>query len=300
MGRVDRIAEPWGTRTPYGSGEPWPTRVDMRLADGVTEDQIDRWVPSATILHSNGDGLDIAVKDGRIVGVRGRAEDRVNHGRLGPKDLYGWQANASPDRLAAPLVRRNGRLVETDWDTAMDLVVRRTKELLDEQGPSALGFYTTGQLFLEEYYTLGLIAHGGLGTNHVDGNTRLCTATAAEALKEAFAGDGPPGSYTDIDHADVIALYGHNVAETQTVLWMRVLDRLAGPEPPRLLCVDPRRTPVAEAATVHLAPRPGTNVMLMNALLHELIEHDWVDHEYVEAHAVGFEELQKMVAGCTA
>ena len=218
---------------------------------------------AASILHSNGDAMDIAVAGGRIVGVRGRAVDRVNHGRLGPKDLFGWQANASADRLTRPLIRESGRLVETDWDTAMDLVVRRSKELLDEQGPSALGFYTTGQLFLEEYYTLGLIAHGAIGTNHVDGNTRLCTATAAEALKESFACDGQPGSYRDVDHADVIALYGHNVAETQTVLWMRMLDRLAGPNPPAVICVDPRETPVARAATVHLAPLPGTNVALM-------------------------------------
>src|SRR3954468_15298585 len=297
---MDRIAEPWGTRTPYPRGGQWPIRVDPFLEPGLAEDDVDRWVQSASILHSNGDGMDIAVKDGRIVGVRGRVEDRVNHGRLDPKDLFGWQAIDSPDRLTRPLVRRGGELVETDWDTAMDAVVGKVRELLDEQGPSAIGFYTTGQLFIEDYYTLGLIAHGGIGTNHVDGNTRLCTATAAAALKESFACDGQPGSYTDVDSADVIALYGHNVAETQTVLWMRILDRLAGPQPPRLLCVDPRRTPVAEAATVHLAPRPGTNVMLMNALLHELLEHDWVDHEYVEAHAVGFDELQKMVADCTA
>ena len=293
MGRTDRIAEPWGTRTPYGSGEPWPARVDSYLRDGLEPEDVDRWVQSATILHSNGDALDIAVKDGAIVGVRGRAVDRVNHGRLGPKDLYGWQANNSADRLTRPLVRRGGKLVETDWDTAMNLVVGRTKELLEEQGPSAISFYTTGQLFLEEYYTLGLIAHGGIGTNHVDGNTRLCTATAAAALKESFACDGQPGSYTDIDSADVIALYGHNMAETQTVLWTRVLDRLAGPNPPAVICVDPRETPVARAATVHLAPRLGTNVMLMNALLHEIVRNDWVDSAYVEAHAVGFDELKK-------
>jgi anaerobic selenocysteine-containing dehydrogenase len=296
---MDRIAEPWGDRTPYACGEKWPVRVDSHLDASVTPDQVERWVQSASLLHSNGDAMDIAVKDGRIVGVRGRPEDRVNHGRLDPKDLYGWQANSSRDRLTAPLVRRDGELVETDWDTAMDAVAGRTRELLDERGPSSIGFYTTGQLFLEEYYTLSLIAHGGIGTNHLDGNTRLCTATAAEALKETFASDGQPGSYTDVDHADVIALYGHNVAETQTVLWMRMLDRLAGPNPPRLLCVDPRRTPVAAAATLHLAPRPGTNVMVMNALLHELFEHDWIDHEYVDAHAVGLDELQKMVAGCT-
>jgi anaerobic selenocysteine-containing dehydrogenase len=299
MAKIDRIAEPWGTRTPYGAGQQWPTRVDRYLDDGVTEADIDHWAQSASILHSNGDALDIAVKDGRIAGVRGRAVDRVNRGRLGPKDLFGWQANNSPDRLTRPLVRRDGELVETDWDTAMDIVAGRAKELLEQRGPSSIGFYTTGQLFLEEYYTLALVAHGGIGTNHVDGNTRLCTATAAEALKQSFASDGQPGSYTDVDHADTIALFGHNMAETQTVLWTRVLDRLAGPNPPRVLCVDPRETPVARAATLHLAPRPGTNVMLMNALLHEIIANGWVDEDYVSRHAVGYDELRTMTESYT-
>lgn len=106
MTRIDKVAEPWGTRTPYGRDEQWPSRVDTHLADDLSADEVDRWVQSASILHSNGDALDIAVKDERIVGVRGRAEDRVNHGRLGPKDLVGWQANNSRDRLTAPLIRR--------------------------------------------------------------------------------------------------------------------------------------------------------------------------------------------------
>jgi anaerobic selenocysteine-containing dehydrogenase len=299
MRDIDRIADPWGARTPYARGDEWPARVDSYLADGTTPDEVDAWVPTASLLHSNGDAMDIAVRDGRMVGVRGREADRVNRGRLGPKDLYGWQANASPDRLTTPLVRRDGELVEADWDTAMGLMVGRLESLLEERGPSSIGFYTTGQLFLEEYYTLALIARAGIGTNHLDGNTRLCTATAAEALKESFGCDGQPGSYSDIDHADVIALFGHNVAETQSVLWSRILDRLEGPEPPRILCVDPRRTPVAERAIVHLAPRPGTNVMLMNALLRELIERGWVDSDYVDAHTVGYDELVKMVDPCT-
>jgi hypothetical protein len=158
----DRIAEPWGARTPYAAGHRWPDRVDSYLAERLEPGDVDYWVPSAAVLHSNGDGLDIAVKDGRIVGVRGRQADRVNHGRVDPKDLFGWQAN---------------------------------------------------------------------------------------------------------NHADVVALFGHNAAETQTVLWTRMLDRLAGDTPPRIICVDPRSTPVARAAAVHLAPTPGTNVALMNALL---------------------------------
>src|SRR3954452_24176045 len=150
----DRIADPWGARTPYGRDGEWPVRVDEHLADGVDPDGVE-WFRSASILHSNGDGLDIAVRDGEIVGVRGDRGARVNRGRLGPKDLYGWQANASPDRLTRPLVRRDGELVECDWDTAMDAVAGRCRELLDERGPSSIGFYTSGQLFLEEYYTLG-------------------------------------------------------------------------------------------------------------------------------------------------
>ncbi len=296
MVAIDPIANPWGVRTPYASGESWSQRVDSYLADGISPESVDRWVQSAAVLHSNGDGLDIAVKDGRMVGVRGRAVDRVNRGRLDPKDMFGWQANASRDRLTSPLLRKRGRLRPCDWDTAMDRVVKRSRELLDTHGPSAIGFYTSGQLFAEEYYTQAVIARGGIGTNHLDGNTRLCTATAAAALKESFGCDGQPGSYTDVDHADVIALFGHNVAETQTVLWARMLDRLAGPSPPAIVCVDPRPTPVARQATVHLAPLPGTNVALMNGLLHEIIAHDWVDHDYIDAHTVGFDELRKRVA----
>lgn len=296
MSTQDRIAHVWGDRTPYPRGGTWPQRVDQHLLDGVREGDVERWVQSASTLHSNGDAFDLAVQDGRIVGVRGRGGDRVNQGRLGPKDLFGWQAIQSTDRLTRPLVRRGGRLVEATWEEAMDTVVRRTRALIDEQGPSAVAFYTTGQLSLEEYYTLALVAHGGIRTNHVDGNTRLCTATAAEALKESFGCDGQPGSYADVDHADVIALFGHNVAETQTVLWMRMLDRLAGDDPPALLCVDPRPTPVARAATIHLAPRPGTNVALMNALLHEVIASGHVDEDWVQAHTVGYEDLEKLVA----
>jgi anaerobic selenocysteine-containing dehydrogenase len=292
-----RIADPWGERTAYRQGQPWPVRQDAHLT--VDEAAVERWVQSASLLHSNGDAMDIAVAGGRIVGVRGRPGDRVNRGRLDPKDVYGWQANNSADRLTRPLVRDGSALVPTTWDVAMSRVVDRSRTLLDGQGPGTIGFYTTGQLFAEEYYTLTTIARAGIGTNHLDGNTRLCTATAGEALKETFGSDGQPASYADVDHADVIALFGHNVAETQPVLWMRMLDRLAGGDPPCLLVVDPRRTPVAERAAVHLAPRPGTNLALLNALLHELIEHDRIDHDYVGRHTVGFDELVERLDHCT-
>jgi anaerobic selenocysteine-containing dehydrogenase len=149
---------------------------------------------------------------------------------------------------------------------------------------------------LEEYYTLSVIGKAGIGTPHMDGNTRLCTATAAASLKESFGADGQPGSYADLDVCDTLFCFGHNVAATQTVLWSRILDRPAGSDAPHLIAVDPIETPVAKAAEIHLAPKPGTNLALVNGLLQQLIANDWVDHDYIDQHTRGFDDLAPMVA----
>ncbi len=288
----DSIADVWGPRTPYSDG--WPIRVDER-----TLEEPDHWVQSACVLCSNGCGLDIGVKDGRIVGVRGRAVEAVNKGRLGPKGLHGWEANNSPDRLTYPLIRRDGALTRASWDEAMALIVRRSQEIRAAHTGSAIGFYTSGQLFHEEYYTLGLIGKAGIGTPHMDGNTRLCTATAGAALKESFGADGQAGSYHDIDTTDAIMHVGHNIASQQTVLWMRVLDRLASPNRPKIIVIDPRTTSTAQQADVHLRPRVGTNVALLNGLLHLIIASDRIDSLFINAHTRGYEALDRTVAAYT-
>jgi ferredoxin-nitrate reductase len=288
----DSIKDVWGKRTPYH--QHWMVRVDKQ----VTEEP-DEWIQSACVLCSNGCGLDIGVKDGRIVGVRGRAEDKVNLGRLGPKGLHGWVANNSPDRLTKPLIRRNGHLEEATWDEAMTLMTLKTKELVEKYGAGAIGIYTSGQLFLEEYYTLAVITKAGLGTPHTDGNTRLCTATADAALKISFGTDGQPSCYADMDITDCILLVGHNVASQQTVLWMRILDRLAGPNPPKIIVIDPRNTFTAAKADVHLRLKPGTNIAVLNGLIHLLIKNGNIDEDFIQNNTVGFKELEKQTAKWT-
>lgn len=165
---------------------------------------------------------------------------KVNKGRLGPKGMYGWTSIHSKDRLTHPQIRKNGKLERATWDEAMDLIVQKAKATREKLTSHGIGFYTSGQLFLEEYYALAVIGKAGLCTLHMDGNTRLCTATAAAAMRESFGSDGQPGSYRDIDFTDCILMVGHNMAATQTVLWSRILDRLAGPDPPKLIVIDPR------------------------------------------------------------
>ncbi|MCA1684942.1 MAG: molybdopterin-dependent oxidoreductase, partial [Planctomycetia bacterium] len=290
----DSIQDVWGPRTPFtGEGE-WPVRLDER-----TVEKPDRWVQSCCVLCSNGCGVDIGVKRGRIVGVRGRADDRTSRGRLGPKGLFGWEANRSPDRLTRPLIRHRGKLRKASWDDAMDLIVGRCREVRDRSSASAIGFYNSGQLDIEDYYTLAVIGKAGLGTPHMDGNTRLCTATAARAFIETFGADGQPGSYSDVDTCDALLLVGHNVASQQTVLWMRILDRLDGPNPPKLVVIDPRTTETAKRAAVHLAPRLGTNVTVLNGLMNLMIEAGQVDRAFLDAHTVGFDRLREVVARYT-
>jgi NADH dehydrogenase/NADH:ubiquinone oxidoreductase subunit G len=162
----DSIADIWGPRTPH-AGPDWPIRVDQNV-----EEDPDRWIQASCFLCSNGCGIDIGVKDdqpgGRIVGVRGREMDVVNRGRLGPKGLYGWVANASPDRLTDPLIRRGDRLDRASWDEAMDLIVRRVKDTKENYTAGSIGFYSSGQLFAEENYTLSVIAKAGIRTLHID------------------------------------------------------------------------------------------------------------------------------------
>jgi anaerobic selenocysteine-containing dehydrogenase len=293
MGQTrDSISDVWGPRSPYR--EHWPVRVDER-----TVNTPEKWVPSACLLCSFGCGIDIGVRQGKIVGVRGRESDRTNHGRLGPKGLHGWIANHSNDRLTVPLIRRKGELQPATWDEAMDVIVRRSRELIDRHTSNSVAFYTSGQLYLEEYYTLAIIGKAGIGTPHMDGNTRLCTATSSSALKESFGTDGQPGSYADMDVTDAFFVVGHNVASQQTVMWMRMLDRRAGPNPPKLVVVDPRRTDTAKEADVHLALRVGTNLALLNGLQYLLIQHDWLDHSFLQAHTLGFDKLSEAVSKWT-
>lgn len=280
----------WGERTPHKKNE-WPVRIDEYY-----EEKPDKWVQSACMLCSNGCGIDIGVKDGRIVGVRGREMDRVNHGRLGPKGLHGWMANNSEDRLTTPLVRQNGELRPTTWDAAMNLIVNKTKDIIEKYTSNAIGIYNSGQLFLEEYYTLAVIARAGLRTPHVDGNTRLCTSTSSWALKLSFGTDGQPASYTDIDITDAMFLVGHNMASTQTVLWSRVLDRLHSANKPKLVVVDPRATYTSEYADVHLMPKVGTNVAVLNGILNYVITKGQIDTEFISRCTIGFNELERTVA----
>ena len=277
----ERITHPWGERTPRPR-RALAERVDPlagacpRTSRALVADGVD-----AALQRRR---YDYAIRDGEIVGVAvAVATASIAAGwAQGPVRLAG---QFGEERLTRPLfvsaassARPTGR---RRWAGSS----RRRRELLDSPGGwGRFGFYTSGQLFAEEYYTLGVIGKGGLGTPHMDGNTRLCTATAAAALKENFGTDGQPGSYADVDHCDAIALYGHNVVgPARTCCGPGCSTGAVASDPPGHAVRRPtpgRRSPTRPTS---ISPRSlGTNQALMNGLIRELLKRGWYDRGYVE------------------
>lgn len=287
----DPLADPWGARTPYFGLGKWPERVDERSLESVKT-----WQASVCGLCAHGCAADVGVsEDGRVVGLRGRA-DGPNKGRLGPKGLCGFESLASGERLTRPLIRRHGKFKEAEWDEAMELVSERMLELSRHFTTGTIGFYAGGELSLEEQYALAVLAKGGVGTPHVETSARLHSEAGSAALRESFGADGQAGRFDDLDLADCVVLFGHDMAAAHTVLWSRLLDRRQGAHPPRLVVVDPLTTECARAADVHLAPRAGTNVALLNGLIRQIDELGGVDEAFVARCASGFDELLRAAA----
>jgi assimilatory nitrate reductase catalytic subunit len=209
----------------------------------------------------------------------------------------GWTSAAlltSPARLTTPLVRVDGRLRPTTWDHALDLVADRIRAVRAEHGPDAIGVFGGGGLTNEKSYLLGKFARVAVGTSQIDYNGRFCMSSAAAAGMRAFGMDrGLPFPMTDLADADAVLLAGANPAETMPP-FLRHLARAIDTH--GLIVVDPRRTPTAAKAALHLQLAPGTDLALALGILHATVADGHVDREYVEERTNGFAETWRQTA----
>ncbi|RJL34612.1 nitrite reductase [Bailinhaonella thermotolerans] len=221
---------------------------------------------------------------------------RVSAGELCQK---GWTAGAllgAPDRLREPLVRdrRGGPLRPASWDEALDLVAARLRRVLAGHGPGGVAVFGGGGLTNEKAYLLGKFARVALGTPNIDYNGRFCMSSAAAAAQRAFGLDrGLPFPLADLDEADAIMLVGANVAETMPPL-VRRLRRAR--DRGGLVVADPRRTATAGLASLHLAPRPGTDLALALGMLHAAVAGGLVRRDDLERRTEGFAAAWRIAA----
>lgn len=248
-----------------------------------------------------GCGVVVTHEAGRVTGVHGDPEHPANRGRLCSKG-QSLHLTAAPHvtaqvRALHPMRRaeRGGPLARIGWDAALDEAADRLAAIVRRDGPDAVGFYLSGQLLTEDYHAFNKLARAGVGTNHVDTNSRLCMSSAVAGMKAAFGADSVPACYEDLDHAETVFIAGSNMAWAHPVLYRRLEAARAARPGLRVIVADPRRTETAADATLHLPLLPGTDVVLFHAMLHVMLWEQLTDAAYIAAHTSGFAALRDRV-----
>lgn len=253
----------------------------------------DEWHRAVCRFCGTGCTIRVGMRDGEVIDIRG---DEAGHNK-GVICVKGSMLRALPHmegRLTQPLIRRGDKLQPASWDEAMGLVADRFKQIRDQHGPDALAFYGSGQLYTEESYTANKLFKAGLRTNNVDGNPRLCMASAASGYTQVYGKDEPPGAYEDLDHAECYFIFGANPYECHPPLWERVQRHRARNARARVICVDPRRSETAKRADMHLPVIPGTDLLLLNAMAQVMVQDDLCDRRFIDKH-VRFDDAGKTV-----
>ncbi|MEX5599985.1 molybdopterin-dependent oxidoreductase [Pseudophaeobacter sp. C1-32P7] len=215
--------------------------------------------------------------------VRGDPDHPANFGRLCSKGSALGETLGLEHRLLAPKI--DGQ--NSDWDTALDLVADRFSQSIRDHGPDSVAFYVSGQLLTEDYYVANKLMKGFIGSANIDTNSRLCMASSVAGHKRAFGSDTVPGTYEDLDEADLVVLVGSNLAWCHPVLYQRLLAARKS-RGTRIVVIDPRRTASCDGADLHLALQPGADVALFNHLLREIDARGAVDPDFLQ-HTNGFE-----------
>ena len=248
-----------------------------------------------------GCGVIIESQGRQIAGVRGDPDHPANFGRLCTKGSTLHLTAAHPvtmqTRLLQPQLRdqRGAAPRPVSWDTALDTAAQRFADIIESDGPDAVGFYISGQLLTEDYYVFNKLAKGLIRSNNVDTNSRLCMSSAVAGYKRTLGADAPPACYEDLAHAATLFIAGSNTAFAHPILFRRIEDAKRANPSLKIIVVDPRRTETADAADLYLQILPGTDVALFNGMLHVMLWEGWTDSAYIAAHTVGFEALKARV-----
>ena len=245
--------------------------------------------PVATTCPYCGVGCGVLAKAGRDrIEIAGDPDHPANRGRLCVKGSALGETLSTEDRLLHPMIRgRSGAFTRVGWPDALDAVAEGFARVLAENGPDAIAFYLSGQLLTEDYYVANKLMKGFLGSANVDTNSRLCMASSVAGHRRAFGTDTVPGSYADLDEADLLVLTGSNAAWCHPILWQRIVanrERRGA----RIVVIDPRMTATASEADLALPIRPGMDAVLFAGLFVHLADAGRLDRAYIEAHTAGF------------
>lgn len=276
--------------------------VSLPVIEG--EDGV-KWNKAPCRFCGTGCHVQVGVEDGRVVAIQGDQQADVNAGLLCVKGYHVGGVLYGEDRLTQPLLRKNGKLEPISWDEAIDVVAKRV-----QGDPKGFAIYGSGQWTIPEGFANMKFLKGGLGSNHLDPNARLCMASAVTGFLGTYGVDEPAGVYDDLDNCDVVLCWGNNPAEMHPVLFSRIVDRRSRGSDVTIVDIGTRRTRTTDHADHYLKFNPQSDLAIALGIAHLLIENDTYDKAFVEKHcnfrankdgpslfgeAISFEEYKRSV-----
>ncbi len=274
---------------PVAALEEASTRVT-----GLPDDQ----VTTTCCYCAVGCSMNVNIKDGQVVNIEPNLEGSANIGHACIKGRFAHEYARSKDRIRSPLIRQaDGKFRKASWDEALGLVAENFKRIKATHGPQAFGLISSARCTNEDNFVMQKFARTVIGTNSVDNCSRVCHSPSAYGLEKALGTGAGTNSFEDVEKAKLLMIVGANPTEAHPVFGARIKQAvLAGC---KLIILDPRNTELAHLADLHLPLKPGSNVAVINALLHVVIKEGLVDRQFIALHTEGYADLEASVAQCT-
>ncbi|MDR2574655.1 MAG: nitrate reductase [Desulfovibrio sp.] len=271
----------------------------------------DKWVKGVCRYCGTGCGVLIGVKGDKAVAIKGDPNNH-NEGKLCQKGALLIPAVVyAKDRITDPMIRKGGKkspLEKVSWEEALDFAAKHFRETIQKDGPQAVAYYGSGQALTEESYLANKIWKAGLRSNNVDGNPRLCMASAVAGYLTSFGKDEPMGTYNDIDNATCFFIIGSNTSEAHPILFDRIARRKESSPDVKIIVADPRRTNTARIADMHVPFKPGTDLALLNGMANVIFREELDNTRFIDRYtafkkgtgeAASLEEYKAFVAEYT-
>src|SRR5947209_16131717 len=256
--------------------------------------EVDRVVKTHCCFCGQQCGIQLKVKDNRVVGFEPWEDFPFNRGKLCPKGVKRYMQDEHPDRLKNPLLRKEGAgFAPVSWDAALDKTAGEIRRIQQSYGNDAFALLGGASLTNEKAYLMGKFARVAVRTANIDYNGRLCMVSAAAASKKILGIDLSANPWSDIPKAKAILVAGSNVAECSPItthyLWQ------ARENGAKLIVLDPRMTPIARNADLFIPVRSGGDIGVFNGMLHVMIERGWINREFIARHTTGWEQVEEVI-----
>jgi formate dehydrogenase major subunit len=253
------------------------------------------WKKTTCPYCGTGCEMQVGTRENQIVTIQPSLEAPVSKGHLCVKGRYAFAFQSAPDRITRPMIRDQGQWKEVRWPDAVSFVATGLRRIADQYGPDSVGILGSARATNEENYLAQKFARVVLGTNNVDCCARVCHAPSAAGMKQVLGTGAATNSLDDIEKANTILVCGANPTENHPIVGARI--KQAAPRGAHLIVIDPRRTELADYADLHLAPRPGTNVALLNSMACAIVEENLCDSRFLEERVSEWEEFREFIRG---